>query len=135
MNRLTRPLEEEKGSATIVGLFLVAAFGVGMIGLGSVAALYGARTHANTAADAAALAAAVATYPSTGAGEPVSEARGYARINGAVLKKCDCALDRSLRARTVTVIVEMKVSVPFFGVVPVRAGARAEFEPRAWLGR
>lgn len=125
----------DKGSATIVGLFLVAAFAIGTIGLGSVATLYGARINASTAADAAALAAAVATYPPTGALDPVVEARRYARLNASVLKSCDCAIDRSLLTRTVTVVVEMKVKVPFFGVIPVRAGARAEFEPRAWLGR
>lgn len=128
-------LDGERGSATIIGLFLVAALGVGMIGLGSVASLYGARTHANAAADASALAAAVATYPPAGAEAPVAEASKFARLNGAVLKVCDCAVDLSLMARTVTVIVEMKVKVPFFGVIPVRAGARAEFEPAAWLGR
>lgn len=128
-------MNEDRGSATIVGLFLAAVFGVGMIALGSVASLYGARTHASTAADAAALAAAVATYPAAGGGDPVAEARHYALLNAAVLVGCECPVDATLETRTATVIVEMKVKVPFFGVVPVRAGARGEFDPLAWLGR
>jgi secretion/DNA translocation related TadE-like protein len=128
-------MKSEKGSATIVGLFLVAAIGFGIIGVGSIAALYSARNHANTAADAAALAAAVATYPAAGAEDPLAEARRYARLNGAVVQSCRCPVDTSLRIRTVTVIVQLTVKVPFFGVLPIRAGARGEFDPGAWLGR
>lgn len=128
-------MTEDGGAASVVVLFLVATFAVATIGLGSLASLYNARTHANSAADAAALAAAVATFPPAGAGEPIAEARRYAGLNGAVLRKCDCLVDRSLRPRVVTVIVEMKVPVPFFGVIPVRAGARSEFDPFLWLGR
>lgn len=126
---------DEKGSATVVGLFLVAAVGVGMIALGSLASLYAARAQASAAADASALAAAVATYTPAGAGDPLVEARRFARINGSVVKQCDCPIDLSLRPRTVMVIVERKIKVPFFGVLPIRAGARAEFDPGAWLGR
>lgn len=127
-------MKGDRGSATIVGLFLVAVVGVGMIGLGSVASLYAARNHANTAADAAALAAAVATYPPAGADRPLVEARRYARLNATTLQSCQCPIDPSMRIRTVTVIVELKAKVPLFGVLPVRAGASAEFDPRAWLG-
>lgn len=126
---------DESGSATVVGFFLVAAVGIGMIALGSVASLYAARVQASAAADASALAAAVATYPPAGAGAPLVEARTYARVNGAVVTRCDCPIDPSLRARTVTAIVERKIKVPFFGVLPIRAGARAEFDPLTWLGR
>jgi hypothetical protein len=114
---------------------VAALTGLGMIAVGSITALYGARIHASTAADAAALAAAVATYPPAGGGDPVQEARHFALINGAVLKECDCALDYSMDVRIVTVVVEMKVPVPLFGVIPISAGARAEFDPSLWLGR
>jgi hypothetical protein len=39
-----------------------------------------------------------------------------------------------MRVRTVIVIVELRAKVPFFGVLPIRAGASAEFDPIAWLG-
>ncbi|MDH3190073.1 MAG: hypothetical protein OEM39_05450, partial [Acidimicrobiia bacterium] len=114
---------------------IAALVGVAMIAVGSLATLYGARLHASTAADAAALAAAVGTYPPAGAGAPTTEARRYALANGAILVDCTCDIDSSMLARTVTVLVEMKVPVPIFGVIPIRAGARAEFDPVLWLGR
>lgn len=128
-------MSRDRGSMTIVVMTVALLCGLGMIAVGSLTALYGARIHASTAADAAALAAAVATYPAAGADHPVREARHYALINGAVLKECDCPVDTSLAARVVTVIVEMKVPVPLFGVLAVQAGARAEFDPSLWLGR
>jgi hypothetical protein len=124
----------DRGSATIVGLFLVAVAAIGMLGLGSVASLYAARNHANAAADAAALAAAVATYPPAGAESPMVEARRYARLNATTLHSCQCPVDNSMSVRTVIVIVELRAKVPFFGVLPIRAGASAEFDPIAWLG-
>lgn len=128
-------MRSEAGGASVIAMALAAMVGFGMIAVGALAALYGARVHASTAADAAALAAAVATYPPAGAGDPLSEARRYALVNGAVLTECDCRADTSLAVRSVTVIVEMKVPVPIFGVVPIRAGASAEFDPVLWLGR
>lgn len=128
-------MTEDGGAASVVVLFLIATMAVATIGLGSVASLYNARSHANAAADAAALAAAVATYPPAGAGDPMDEARRFALLNGAIVKKCDCVVDPSLHSRVATVIVELKVPVPFFGVVPVQAGARSEFDPLLWLGR
>jgi hypothetical protein len=125
----------DRGGIAIVVMTVAALGAVAMIAVGSITALYGARIHASTAADAAALAAAVGTYPPAGAGDPVKEARHLALVNGAVLKECDCALDYSMDARVVTVIVEMKVPVPLFGVMPISAGARAEFDPSLWLGR
>ena len=119
----------------MAALFLVATAAIGMIGVGSLASLYAARNHASTAADAAALAAAVATYPPAGAESPMVEARRYARLNAATLHSCQCPVDSTMKVRVVTVIVELKANVPLFGVLPVRAGARAEFDPRAWLGR
>ncbi|HEY5889505.1 MAG TPA: pilus assembly protein TadG-related protein [Acidimicrobiia bacterium] len=128
-------MRRDRGSATVVALFLVATAAMGMIGVGSLTSLYAARNHASTAADAAALAAAVATYPPAGAESPLVEARRYARLNAATLQTCRCPVDSTLKVRVVTVIVELKTRVPCFGVLPVRAGARAEFDPQAWLGR
>ncbi len=119
----------------MVIMALAVLVGVAMIALGALASLYGARVHASTAADAAALAAAVGTYPAAGAGDPVSEAKRYARMNGATLTECHCPIDRTLSVRQVRVIVEMKVPVPVFGVIPIWAGANAEFDPALWLGR
>lgn len=128
-------MRDERGGASLLVLMIAALVGMAMIAVGSLATLYGARLHAGTAADAAALAAAVGTYPPAGAGAPVAEARRYALANGAVLVYCGCATDATLLPRTVTVLVELKVPVPIFGVIPIRAGARAEFDPMLWLGR
>jgi hypothetical protein len=51
-----------------------------------------------------------------------------------VVVTCTCTVDPSFASRTVTVIVEKEVSVPFFGTLRVKAGARGEFDPVAWLG-
>lgn len=128
-------MKKDNGSATVIVFMVVVILSVGMIGLGSVASLYAARVGASNAADAAALAAAVATYPPAGAGDPREEARIFALRNGALVRECRCPIDATIRARIVTVIVETKIKVPFFGVMPVRAGARAEFDPLLWLGR
>jgi secretion/DNA translocation related TadE-like protein len=124
----------DRGSATLVVALLVAMVMVALVGLGSLTVLYGVRAEANNAADAAALAAAVATYPPAGAGDPRSEAARYAGANGAVVVSCDCPIDFGLETRSATVIVEKKVTVPFFGALGVRAGATGEFDPVAWLG-
>jgi hypothetical protein len=118
----------------VVVALLVAISMAALVGLGSLAVLYGVRAEANNAADAAALAAAVATYPPAGAGDPLAEAARYAGVNGAVLVSCDCRVDASLAVRSATVLVEKKVTVPFFGTLGVRAGATGEFDPIAWLG-
>lgn len=124
----------DRGSATIVVTLVAAMVLTATVGLGSLTVLYGVRSEANTAADAAALAAAVATYPPAGAGDPRAEAARYAGANGAVVVSCDCTVDPRLEVRSVTVIVEKAVTVPFFGTLGVRAGATGEFDPVAWLG-
>jgi secretion/DNA translocation related TadE-like protein len=124
----------EHGSATILAAMVIGLVLAAVIGLGSLTILYGAKTEASTAADAAALAAAVATYPPAGAGTPGAEASRYATANGAVVVSCVCAVNPSFATRTVTVIVEKQVSVPFFGTLGVKAGATGEFDPLAWLG-
>lgn len=125
----------ERGAMTIlmIGLCaLVATIGVATAALG---VLFDAREKAATAAEAAALAAAVATYPPTGAEAPDELAAEYATRNGARLVSCWCPIDATLRSRVVAVTVALRAKVPLFGEVLVGKTARAEFEPRAWLGR
>lgn len=129
-------MKHERGSMTLVMVAvggIVATLAVATAGLG---ALYAARAQANTSADAAALAAAVATYPPAARGSgPLAAARQAARHNGARLVTCSCPVDGSVRPRTVTVVASVSVTVPFFGDLDVRGAARAEFDPRGWLGR
>jgi len=125
----------ERGAGTIlmIGLCaLIAVIGVGTTALG---VLFDARENAATAAEAAALAAAVATYPAAAAGAPDDLAAEYASRNGAQIVSCWCPVDPTLRSRVVAVTVALRADVPLFGEVLVGKTARAEFEPRAWLGR
>lgn len=111
--------------AAIAGLVLALAVGVGAVG-----ALVAARAMAVNAADAAALAAAPVTFRSFGAdGTPVDEAARFAVRNGAVLETCRCAIDRSWRRRTVTVVVARTLRLPAVGAITVRATSRATFDP------
>jgi hypothetical protein len=48
---------------------------------------------------------------------------------------CVCRVDNSLKRRIVTVVVAIPVEAPILGRLTIRAGARAEFDPRRWLGR
>jgi hypothetical protein len=111
--------------AVVVALSLaVAAVGVGV----------GTYVSASNAADAAALAAAPVTFrPFGAAGSPAREAARYAAINGATLVSCQCPLDPSWDARTVTVQVVRRVDIPGIGVWHVTATSRATFEPAALL--
>jgi hypothetical protein len=111
---------------------LVASIGVGTAALG---ALFEARERAATAAEAGALAAAVATYPPAADGSPDRLAAELAGRNGARLISCWCDVDVSLRPRVVAVTVALTADVPLFGEVTLGKTARAEFEPRLWLGR
>lgn len=111
---------------------LVATVGVATAALG---VLFDAREQAATAAEAAALAAAVATYPAATGGSPEDLAAEFASRNGARLISCWCDVDPSLRSRVVAVTVALTADVPLFGEMAVGKTARAEFEPRAWLGR
>jgi hypothetical protein len=128
-------MSDDRGTATIlmIGMCaLVATVGVATAALG---ALFDAREQAATAAEAAALAAAVATYPPVGAGSPEPLAAEYASRNGARMVSCWCPVDGALRARVVAVTVALTADIPVFGEVLVGKTARAEFDPRAWLGR
>jgi hypothetical protein len=126
-------LDNGAGTVLMLGICgIVATIGVGTAALG---ALFDAREQAATAAEAAALAAAVATYPPAAEGPPQRLAAEFARSNGARLVSCWCELDGSLRPRVVAVTVALSADVPLFGAVAVGKTARAEFEPRLWLGR
>lgn len=111
---------------------LLAAVTVATAGLGVV---YAAREQAVAGADAAALAAAVATFPFAGQiGSPAEAARAAAAANGAALMSCQCPIEEKMVARTVSVIAAVRVKVPIFGEMMVRARSRAEFDPGRWLG-
>ena len=125
----------DRGGITILMVAvcaLVATIGVATAALG---VLFDARERAATAAEAAALAAAVATYPPTGAGMPESLAAEYAARNNAEMVSCWCPVDGTLQTRVVAVTVALTADIPVFGEVLVGKTARAEFDPRAWLGR
>ena len=106
-----------------------------VVGVVSVGVVFAARSQAVTGADAAALAAAVATYPSAATAPPGQVAASVARANGATLISCSCRVDLSMQKRVVTVVVAIPVDAPILGRLSIRAGARAEFDPRLWLGR
>jgi hypothetical protein len=128
-------MKSDRGAGTILMLGLcgiVATIGVGTAALG---VLFDAREQAATAAEAAALAAAVATYPAAADGSPDRLAAEMASQNGARLISCWCEMDGSMRPRVVAVTVALRADLPLFGEVAVGKTARAEFEPRLWLGR
>lgn len=125
----------DRGSATVLVLFVVGLTVVLTAAVAQLGVLVAARSQAATAADAAALAAAVATYPSASSARPAGAAAQAASLNRARLDSCTCRLDSSLGARVVHVITVVPVDLPLFGRLDVRASARAEFDPRAWLGR
>lgn len=111
---------------------IVAVLSISVAGLG---ALYAARTQAQVAADAASLAAAVATYPPASDQAPQAAASDIAHRNDAVVMTCRCLRDASLSVRTVEVVTGVRVDVPVFGEMTVKASSRAEFDPGRWLGR
>ena len=124
----------ESGSIAVAtlgstGLLLLLA-----LWLGALAQVSVARLEASTAADAAALAAAPVTFlPFGSAGSPFDEAARFARLNGADLVLCVCAIDRSFSSRTVVVRVAVPVRLPFVGDARVEAVGRAEFVPALLL--
>lgn len=128
-------MRSDRGTATIALVAVLSITAVIGIGTAGVGLLYAEKERASTAAEAAALAAAVATYPPTATMSPREAAAFNARSNGIALISCRCPVDGSIQARTVTVIVGTRVELPLLGTVAVRSGARAEFDPRAWLGR
>lgn len=125
----------ERGAAALLGVAAASLLMLIAVATAGVGVLYAARTQAVNAADASALAAAVATYPPAATRAPRAAAGQAAQINGAALERCDCRIDPSLNARTVHVVVSIGVELPILGRHVVEGRARAEFDPRAWLGR
>lgn len=125
----------DRGGMTILMVALCALIATIGVATAALGVLFDAREKAATAAEAAALAAAVATYPPTGAGMPELLAAEYAARNDAEMVSCWCPVDGSLRTRVVAVTVALTADIPVFGDVLVGKTARAEFDPRAWLGR
>lgn len=128
-------MSRDAGGVSVLMVSLVTVVAVVGIGVTSVGSLLAAREQAFAAAEAAALAAAVATYPPAASGSPVGLAREYATANGASLVTCRCPVDGTMRVRTVTVFTSVTAEVPLFGELAVKGGARAEFDPEAWMGR
>ena len=124
----------EAGSATVVALALVAVLAAISAATALVGLAYSARTQAVIAADAAALAAAPATYPGVTGQSPIAAASTVARANGARLVSCSCPVNTSLQARVVSVTTQVPAEFPLFGQLNFTATARAEFDPRQWLG-
>jgi hypothetical protein len=126
-------LSDERGSIVlglgVVVLALALAVGVGAVGVGVAGYV-----QAAGAADAAALAAAPVTFRPFGAnGSPAQEAARYASANQTRLVRCVCPVDRSWNTRTVMVVVERRIDLPWLGTVSLRASSRATFEPSALL--
>lgn len=128
-------MRADRGVVTVAMTGVIATLAVVLVATGALALAYATRNKAITAADATALAAAVATYPPAGRGAPSQEARGTALLNRANLISCRCPITNALEKRTVEVVVEIPIDVPIFGRLAVRGTARAEFDPRLWLGR
>lgn len=116
----------------VAAMAIVAAL---TVAVASVGTLYSARVQAQIASDAAALVAAVATYPAAGSAPPSAAAQAAVAENGARLVVCRCPRNGSLTRRAVSVVAAIDVRVPIFGVLSVKGSSRAEFDPRAWLGR
>lgn len=119
----------DRGSVA-VGFALIGMVVVLAIGVGAVGASVAGHAQVANAADAAALAAAPVTFRPFGAlGTPAQEAARFASANGGRLLQCDCAINRSWDARTVTVVVGRDLSILGIGTVHVEAMSRATFEP------
>lgn len=126
---------DERGAAGIVTAAVGGFVVLFTISLALIGGVQMARLRATTAADAAALAAAPVTFLPFGAeGTPTEEAARFARLNGAGLISCDCAVDHSFEPRSVRVRVRVTVDVPLLGSFAAEATGRAEFVPAALLG-
>ncbi|NNC41933.1 MAG: hypothetical protein HKO03_01680 [Acidimicrobiia bacterium] len=125
---------DDCGVVGIVALMLVATALASALAVFAGSQLIVARVEAANAADAAALAAAPVTFRAFGAlGSPRSEAARFARSNGARLTRCRCAVDRSMRRRTVEVEVAVVRVFWLLGTVSVHGTSRAEFDPSRLL--
>lgn len=114
----------ERGNASIALLGGVAMVMVFLLGLADLAALFMARTKAQTAADFASLAAAAELIPAIGV-DARQKAEEYAGANGAVLTSCECEMGTTTAVVTVSVPVSM-VLPGLSGTTEVTATARAD---------
>jgi hypothetical protein len=109
----------------VVAVVMLLALMVGDVGL-----YLAGRARATAAADAAALAAAPVTFHGFGSsGSPASEAARFASLNGMTVVACECPVDASWAARSVSVTVAGPVDLIVFGSPTVSARAVAEFTP------
>jgi len=123
-------LSGERGAAAVLLLAVASLLATMLVAVAAGGQFLDARRRAVAAADAAALAAAPVTFRPYGArGSPAQEAARFATANGARLRACSCAIDRTWAPRTVEVEVEAEVDVVFFGRRTVRASSRARFSP------
>ncbi len=126
---------KDQGAAGVALLGVVGFVLMLTVALATVVGVQQARLRATSAADAAALAAAPVTFLPFGAkGTPTDEAARFARLNGASLVSCRCAINRSFEPRTVEVRVRTSVGLAVLGTVTVEATGRAEFTPALLLG-
>ena len=121
-------MRSERASVTVLTMAILGAITILAFALAASGALLAAWSKASAAADAAALAAAPLTFQPSGS-SPAYEAAVLAKANGGRLLTCRCPGDRSYRARTVEVVVEVIADLPVVGSMPVRATSRAEFAP------
>jgi hypothetical protein len=123
-------VSSDDGSIVVVSIGVIAVIAIGALWLtGLVVAGHGIG-RAGAAADAAALAAAPVTFlPFGAAAGPAEEAARFAGANGSELLWCRCPIDRSFAARTVEVMVGLRVEFPVLGRRMVTAVGRAEFVP------
>lgn len=129
-------MKSDCGSSTVLLSAIVGLIAIVSVATAGLGLAYAAKAQAQNAADAAALAAAVATYPpASDSRSPLWSARLAAEANGATVRSCACRVDRTNRARVVTVSVTMEVAVPVFGRLEIGGSSRAEFDPDLWLGR
>ncbi|SIR94835.1 Rv3654c family TadE-like protein [Williamsia sterculiae] len=109
---------DERGSATVLGAFVIAALVATTIGVLHIGGAVSARHRAQSAADLGALAAAQQIVAGAGA-DACATARRFVTDNGGRLT--DCRPD----GENVTVAVAVSVPLGSFGVRDARARARA----------
>jgi hypothetical protein len=127
---MSRSDDGQRGASSLLA---VAATGLAIVLAAlvlDVALLVGHRLQMAAAADAAALAAAPVTFRGFGTTlSPRGEAAAIARANGARLVTCACAVDTSLRVRSVRVVVAADAHLLFFGRQRVTAESVATYTP------
>lgn len=120
----------EAGAATVVSAALVATSLALAVIVADIGMVLRVRSQVAAAADAGALAAAPLTFQPGGA-EPGVVAADFVMRNGATLMRCDCPVDRTWSARTVTVVAAATAGTMLAGEVTLAVSSRAEFVPTA----